>query len=532
MSQIYQPKPDNRKYFDLIQHIKNGAIKIPKFQREFVWEIEQSAKLLDSILKGYPIGTFIIWKTKHRLNNIKNLGGVNLPESPTGDYIQYVLDGQQRLASLFVAIEGLKINKGNNVIDYNEIFIDLTKDKDDSDQIVTSEKPENQSIKIYDLLNGGSQFFVDNYKEHLAKIDFYRLQFETYAFSAIDIVDYPIDKAVDVFTRINTTGKSLSLFEIMVATTYDEKTFDLAEKYEKLSKELNDVDYEIPDAALLQCISLNLVGDCTRKTILSLKKQDIIDCWDDVVNSIKDAVDYFQIEFQIPVSKILPYRSLIVPFSYFFYNHKSKPTPEQSKLLEEYFWDSSLTYRFQSAHESKLAQDSKKMDDIINNKRPLYDQKSQPNLAKEHIRDYWFSTGDSFCKAILCLFSSLNPRSFNTNRPVKLDNSWLVTTNSKNYHHFFPKSFLSKNMFSETQQNVISNITIVDDFLNKAVIRAKAPSDYMKNFQTDNPELSETMKTHLIDDLTNFGIMDDNYGKFLDKRSERIVDELQKKLHR
>ena len=172
------------------------------------------------------------------------------------------------------------------------------------------------------------------------------------------------------------------------------------------------------------------------------------------------------------------------------------------------------------------------MDDIINNKRPLYDQKSQPNLAKEHIRDYWFSTGDSFCKAILCLFSSLNPRSFNTNRPVKLDNSWLVTTNSKNYHHFFPKSFLSKNMFSETQQNVISNITIVDDFLNKAVIRAKAPSDYMKNFQTDNPELSETMKTHLIDDLTNFGIMDDNYGKFLDKRSERIVDELQKKLHR
>ena len=65
MSQIYQPKPDNRKYFDLIQHIKNGAIKIPKFQREFVWEKQKTADLLDSILKGYPIGTIIIWKTKN-----------------------------------------------------------------------------------------------------------------------------------------------------------------------------------------------------------------------------------------------------------------------------------------------------------------------------------------------------------------------------------------------------------------------------------------------------------------------------------
>ena len=60
-----QPKPDSKKYTDLISEIQKGQIKIPKFQRDFVWSIDKTAKLLDSILKGYPIGTFILWETNY-----------------------------------------------------------------------------------------------------------------------------------------------------------------------------------------------------------------------------------------------------------------------------------------------------------------------------------------------------------------------------------------------------------------------------------------------------------------------------------
>ena len=59
-----QPKPDSKKYNDLITEIEKGEIKIPKFQRDFVWSLDKTASLLDSILKGYPIGTFILWETK------------------------------------------------------------------------------------------------------------------------------------------------------------------------------------------------------------------------------------------------------------------------------------------------------------------------------------------------------------------------------------------------------------------------------------------------------------------------------------
>ena len=85
----------------LVDRISSGDIRIPAFQRSFVWEPDQVAFLLDSIYKEFPIGTIILWKTDARLNAEKKMGHFTLPE-PQKDYpVNYVLDGQQRLTSLF-----------------------------------------------------------------------------------------------------------------------------------------------------------------------------------------------------------------------------------------------------------------------------------------------------------------------------------------------------------------------------------------------------------------------------------------------
>src|SRR5437868_12670238 len=91
------PEPQSITFTSLFVRIEDGTIKIPQFQRNFVWSKAKSAKLLDSILKGYPIGTFILWKTNERLRSIRNLGGVSLSQTAKGDAIKYVLDAQQRL---------------------------------------------------------------------------------------------------------------------------------------------------------------------------------------------------------------------------------------------------------------------------------------------------------------------------------------------------------------------------------------------------------------------------------------------------
>ena len=85
----------------LIERISSGGIRIPAFQRDYVWEPDQVAFLLDSIFKEFPIGTVILWKTDNRLSSEKRLGCFELPP-PQKDYpVNYVLDGQQRLTSLF-----------------------------------------------------------------------------------------------------------------------------------------------------------------------------------------------------------------------------------------------------------------------------------------------------------------------------------------------------------------------------------------------------------------------------------------------
>ncbi len=104
---MFQPENQNKKYEILFSDIDAGRIKIPKFQREFVWSKNQTAKLIDSLIKGYPIGTFILWKTKDELRYFKNIGNVELPEIPKGDYAQYVLDGQQRITSLYAVRKAL-----------------------------------------------------------------------------------------------------------------------------------------------------------------------------------------------------------------------------------------------------------------------------------------------------------------------------------------------------------------------------------------------------------------------------------------
>ena len=87
---------------EIVKCITDGEYRIPRFQRDFVWDIKKSAALLDSIFKGFPISSVILWKTKNELSEIRNLGGVVIPGRDTGRYTSYIIDGQQRLTSVFV----------------------------------------------------------------------------------------------------------------------------------------------------------------------------------------------------------------------------------------------------------------------------------------------------------------------------------------------------------------------------------------------------------------------------------------------
>ncbi len=526
------PEPLTRTFSSLISDIETGKIKIPQFQRDFVWTMQKSAALLDSILKGYPIGTFIFWRTKDRLRSIRELGGKNLPEPQKGEPVDYVLDGQQRLTSLFACLKGMHVQRegGKKTDDFSKIYINLQSEK--HDQIVVTEKtePESSFISILELLKGDFTILAGYPREYHEKMKFYQKQITSYQYPIIQIKDAEIDIATEIFTRINVGGKPLSLFEIMVAKTFDfEKNFDLSEKYKQLIETLEPVHYgTISDATVLQTVSIIMSQECKRQSILALPQKEFIDTWDKAVDAIENAVEYFTSFYRIPTSQLLPYKALIVPFSYFFFKHKNKPTGKKQQYLQDFFWRCSLSGRYSSSVESKLAQDIKKIDEILADNLPAYDWPidSSPKFITAN---GWFGTGRSYIKAILCIYAHYEPKSFIDDSIVNIRNYWLKQANSKNYHHFFPKAYL-KDKKDEFRINHILNITIVDDFLNKRVIGTKPPSEYMKKFDEKNPSLSETMKSHLIDDLHKFGVWNDDYDSFFEKRAERVSKEIEKRL--
>src|ERR1700761_3371454 len=123
----------DKSFRQLMNEIKTGQIKIPQFQRKFVWELSGAALFLDSIFKGYPIGTFIYWRTNEELRSVRNIGNLALPVSPQDERVNYVLDGQQRITTFYAAVEGALVEKADGKKeDYSQIYIDLEAKEGDS----------------------------------------------------------------------------------------------------------------------------------------------------------------------------------------------------------------------------------------------------------------------------------------------------------------------------------------------------------------------------------------------------------------
>ena len=529
-----QPENQSKTYAALFSAIDEGKIKIPQFQRDFVWNKQQTARLIDSILKGFPIGTFILWTTRTRLRHMRDIGNMHLREPRDGDAVQYVLDGQQRITSLYAVRKGVRLTRDNIEIDYKDIVIDLATDPDSEEEVVLDSGLGDNCVTVYELLNAPMKTLAKDYHEYIDPISDYKQKLEQYHFSTVVIDEYPIDVACDVFTRINTGGQTLTLFEIMVAKTFHQDHFDLAERFQELissesEQDLDSVGYDtVSSETVLQCVSAVACGSVRRQDILKISREDFIASWETTKNGLFQAVDYLRSHLGVRVSRILPYPALLILYTWFFAMKEGASVSQpENRLLRQYFYWASLTNRFGSSAGSKVAEDIGRMKSIVDGRRPRYDQQELVVRSDDLV---WriFSVGDAYTKAIVCLLSERGPRRLNTNAKVELD-KWLKPANRKNYHHFFPRAFLRDQGYDLSDSNSIMNIVLVDDHTNKRVIGAKPPSEYIAKFADENRNLARTLRTHFI--KLDWGVMEDDYETFVTKRAKAVAKALSKVLN-
>jgi uncharacterized protein with ParB-like and HNH nuclease domain len=109
---------------ELMGQVESGQIRIPAFQRGFVWEPERVAHFIDSLFKGYPFGALLFWRTNEQLQVERRLGPFELPP-PKEDYpIDYVLDGQQRVTSVYATFQTTYQVEDNE--DWKDIYFDYS----------------------------------------------------------------------------------------------------------------------------------------------------------------------------------------------------------------------------------------------------------------------------------------------------------------------------------------------------------------------------------------------------------------------
>lgn len=528
----------------IMRQLENGIIRIPDFQRDPIWNANQVEVLLDSIIKGYPLGSFLLWKTGDKL---KERNPLNLPARPETIEKMYLLDGQQRALALYGIFKNrLKIRSGRQRVDYRAYFdlsnvtFNLYKKKDldrgkidlSEDQVALDEAilidTERQSVEKSSTLV--RELMHQNKEEQFKKLDKLFQAFRDPIVSSIIVEGSGLDAACEIFVRLNRQGTPLSVVDIMVAKTYSKSPyFNLREKLDEVNSDL-DPSFILRELTILESVSGCIEKGVSEKAILSSAEENkLSNSWDKGIEALKRAIDFLQGRKLVPVSKFLPFDVLLAPLTYFFFNEE-RPSSNRLNELGKFFWRASASQRYIEGQNAKIADDIETMDSIIEN-GPAPDFETK--FTKTSIRNQEIRFGSSFCKTLLCLFSTLSPKDIRTNEEVSLADCF-AAANARQIHHLFPRKYLEtlsgqpdyKSKIKPFTNSVV-NVCLITALSNQ-IVGAKRPSEYLADLS--NPDLESTLESHLISGETYESLMDDDLESFLSNRANEIGDRLREKL--
>lgn len=506
----------------LIERVTSGDIRIPAFQRDFVWDPDQVAFLVDSVYKNFPIGTIVFWQTDVRLNTEKQLGSFELPD-PRRDYpVNYVLDGQQRLTSLFSVFQNeLQAIDGSWV----DIYFDLEASANAQDtSFFALEDGEVDAARHFPI-----KTFFDTVAYRAATreltdvraklIDDVQSKFKEYKVQNQTFETQDRNEVAIVFERINRAGTELDLFELLAAWSWSDD-FDLVEKFREMQIKIADHGYEEltdeRDLQLRTCAAV-ITGETSPSKILDLQGEDIRGKFVEIEAGILGAIDFLKRELGVKHFKMLPFPGILVPLSTFFATSAADGvnySDVQKRKIIEWFWRSVFTRRFSSDVSERQANDIREMTSLRGDENHTF---RFPHFEiKFDFRKARFSAGTANSKALILMLANRNPRSFLSG--AKIESSKVLKKGSRHeFHHIFPRKHLEGVGIEQRDINCLANICFLTRADNNA-IKAKAPAIYFDEMSVNSRE------TYLDDALCEYADRERTFADFADARAERLTN--------
>jgi hypothetical protein len=284
---------------DLITDIKKGEIKIPQFQRKFVWKERQAFALLDSIANNYPIGSLLFWRTPTKLAVERNIGEFRLPEADDLTPTNYVLDGQQRLTVIYSCL-GAPIDEDGFAAAYHVEDDGFVINPSEYRALVFPLRWMFDITKVLDFRTGLKIYELNN--EYQQRLDSIINAFTNYRIPVVTLKELSIEEVCPIFERINSSGTKLSMYDLMVAATWSQE-FDLNEEAEKMANALETKGFDtIEQTTILKCLAAIKFGGIKKSQIMELRnisKKEMDSLVSQTGEALLKAVDLLSTEFGV-----------------------------------------------------------------------------------------------------------------------------------------------------------------------------------------------------------------------------------------
>ncbi|MCP5062245.1 MAG: DUF262 domain-containing protein [Ignavibacteriae bacterium] len=403
---------------DILKWISEGKLRVPKFQRSFVWDEQQMIDLFESIANDYPIGSLLFWNTDKEYQSFDNIGPheINKNQSMPNNYI---LDGHQRLSTLFGAlIKPISSNYKNEDNYWKwEIFYDLKEQNFLHRKRTSSEVyviPIYAMFNTFEFLNATKLIskFEDDAKTYIKRLESLYNTMRNFRIAVIQIKSEDLDQAIQIFSKLNSTGVTITPVQMYEALTYDENRFNLTDEIEEIQNQLKILHFKLDRTFIFRSILSMLDIDIYTHNIERLAHNPKINL-EKGISNCKEAlglsIDFLVSELGVFIRELLPYKLQLLYLGVFF-NNCPEPNSEQKRILKKWFWKSTYAGYFASTH-TRMVRDGLNEIKLLA-KGNLNDFPSYEEMTEIQKFPKSYNTRSARVKAFLLFLNSLEPRSF------------------------------------------------------------------------------------------------------------------------
>lgn len=355
----------------LLDSMKKGRLLCPKFQRPFVWKINQQIALLESIRDGIPVGSIMVWQTeKNDISYYKDISGyvfcVDSIDEQSNSSKKFILDGLQRLTTLYIALN--KRSENINILENQTAFYyDLKKKKFVSEidfKILNNPflMPMNillDSMALLKFQRGLFEFIKNEneIEEILNEIDELSASFRQYKIPVIPIVTEDIRLVTNTFHKINSEGVNVDSQAMIHALTwgneYDFNDSIVAFSNKYLNKNWGEIPIDVIIKITTQNLNLNIYK--TKPVTFGkavLKNKNIIE---ESIIALSKAINFLETYISIPSLSFLPYIPQLIIISHAFYKYKDIITKQSNiELIKNWFWYTSYAEVFSGINDNEF----------------------------------------------------------------------------------------------------------------------------------------------------------------------------------